>query len=99
MAHFMHRTQSGTWSVCYLFSPSDAVSVLVIAAGGIADGQGVAAALILGASAVQMGRGFLRCPEAKMHPAYVDRFAQTEAHETMVTRAFSGRPGRSAAAA
>src|SRR5262249_3349904 len=40
---------------------------------------------------------FLRCPEAKMHPSYVDRLARTEAHETMITRAFSGRPGRSAA--
>lgn len=77
----------------------DAVSVPVIAAGGIADGRGVAAALALGASAVQIGTGFLRCPEAKMHPAYSDRLAHTEAHETMVTRAFSGRPGRSAATA
>jgi nitronate monooxygenase len=77
----------------------DAVSVPVIAAGGIADGRGVAAAFILGASAVQIGTGFLRCPEAKMHPAYADRLAHTEAHETMVTRAFSGRSGRSAATA
>jgi nitronate monooxygenase len=77
----------------------DAVSVPVIATGGIADHRGVAAALILGASAVQIGTGFLRCPEAKMHPAYANRLAHTEAHETMVTRAFSGRPGRSAATA
>jgi nitronate monooxygenase len=77
----------------------DAVSVPVIAAGGIADGRGVAAAFILGASSVQIGTGFLRCPEAKMHPAYADRLAHTQAHETMVTRAFSGRPGRSAATA
>jgi nitronate monooxygenase len=75
----------------------DAVTVPVIAAGGIADARGVAAALILGASAVQMGTGFLRSPEAKLHPAYSDRLARTEAHETMITRAFSGRPGRSVA--
>jgi nitronate monooxygenase len=75
----------------------DAVSTPVIAAGGIADARGVAAALILGASAVQVGTGFLRCPEAKMHPAYAARLARTEAHETMITRAFSGRPGRSVA--
>ncbi len=77
----------------------DAVTVPVIAAGGIADARGVAAALILGASAVEIGTGFLRSPEAKMHPAYADRLAQTDAHETMITRAFSGRPGRSVATA
>lgn len=77
----------------------DAVSVPVIATGGIADGRGVAAALVLGASAVQIGTGFLRCPEAKMHPAYAGRLGHTEAHETLVTRAFSGRPGRAAATA
>jgi nitronate monooxygenase len=77
----------------------DAVNVPVIAAGGIADGRGVAAALILGASAVQIGTGFLRCPEAKVHPAYADRLARTGPDDTMLTRAFSGRPGRSAATA
>lgn len=77
----------------------DAVNVPVIAAGGLADPRGIAAALILGASAVQIGTGFLRSPEAKMHPAYADRLACTEAHETMITRAFSGRPGRSVATA
>jgi nitronate monooxygenase len=75
----------------------DAVKVPVIATGGIADGRGVAAALILGASAVQIGTGFLRSPEAQRHPAYVDRLGHTEAHETLVTRAFTGRPGRSIA--
>ena len=77
----------------------DAVAVPVIAAGAIAEARGIAAALILGASAVQIGTGFLRAPEAKTHPAYAGRLAHTEAHETMVTRAFSGRPGRSAATA
>lgn len=77
----------------------DAVRVPVIATGGIADARGIAAALILGASAVQIGTGFLRCPEAKMHPVYASRLGRTEAHETWITRAFSGRPGRSAATA
>lgn len=75
----------------------DAVDVPVIATGGIADARGVAAALTLGASAVQIGTGFLRSPEAKMHPVYVSRLARTEADETTITRAFSGRPGRSVA--
>jgi nitronate monooxygenase len=78
---------------------ADAVAVPVIAAGGIADGRGIAAALILGASAVNIGTGFLRSPEAKTHPAYAERLAHTEANGTMVTRAFSGRPGRSVATA
>jgi nitronate monooxygenase len=75
----------------------DAVRVPVIATGGIADGRAVAAALILGASAVQIGTGLLRAPEAMTHPAYANRIANTEAHETIVTRAFSGRPGRAIA--
>src|SRR5207248_5202508 len=76
----------------------DAVSVPVIATGGIADARAVAAALILGASAVQIGTCFLRAPEAMTHPSYADRLASTESHETILTRAFSGRPGRSVAA-
>jgi nitronate monooxygenase len=72
----------------------DAVNVPVIATGGIADARGVVAALILGASAVQIGTGFLRSPEAMMHPAYADRLEHTEAHEMLVTRAFTGRSGR-----
>lgn len=75
----------------------DAVSVPVMAAGGIADARGVAAALILGASAVMIGTGFLRCPEAKINPAWADALGKTEAHETIITAAFSGRPGRSVA--
>lgn len=75
----------------------DAVSVPVIATGGIADARGIAAALVLGASAAQIGTGFLRTPEAKTHPVYAQTLARTEAHDTMITRYFSGRPGRSVA--
>ena len=77
----------------------DAVNVPVIAAGGIADARGVAAALILGASAVQVGTGFLRCPEAKLPAAWADAIGASAPEETMVTRAFSGRAGRSVATA
>jgi len=78
---------------------ADAVSVPVIATGGIADARAIAAALILGASAVQIGTGLLRTPEANIHPAWVERLARTEADETIVTRAFTGRPGRGVATA
>ena len=77
----------------------DAVNVPVVATGGIADARGVAAALVLGASAVQIGTGFLRCPEAKLPSAWADAIGRSLPEETLVTRAFSGRPGRSIATA
>jgi nitronate monooxygenase len=77
----------------------DAVRVPVVATGGIADARGVAAALILGACAVQIGTAFLRCPEAKIAPAWADAIGRAAPEATMVTRAFSGRPGRSLATA
>lgn len=73
----------------------DAVKIPVIATGGIADGRGVAAALILGASAVQIGTGFLRCPEAGISPAWADALSSTAPEDTRVSRVFSGRAGRS----
>jgi nitronate monooxygenase len=77
----------------------DAVRVPVVATGGIADARGVAAALMLGASAVQIGTGFLRCPEARLPPAWAEALAGTPPEGTMLTRAFSGRAGRSVATA
>jgi nitronate monooxygenase len=77
----------------------DAVSIPVVATGGIADARGVAAALVLGASAVQIGTGFLRCPEAKLPAAWADALAHTEPEDTVVSRVFSGRAGRSIATA
>lgn len=77
----------------------DAVGVPVIATGGIADARGVAAALALGASAVQIGTGFLRCPEAQIPPAWAEAIGRTAPEDTVVSRAFSGRSGRSIATA
>lgn len=75
----------------------DAVKVPVIATGGIADGRGVAAALMLGASAAQIGTGFLRTPEAGLVPVWADAIGRSRPEQTLVTRAFSGRLGRSVA--
>jgi nitronate monooxygenase len=72
----------------------DAVSIPVIAAGGIMDGRGIAAALALGASAVQMGTAFLTCLESGIHPVYKQALLQAKTTTTIVTRAFSGRPAR-----
>lgn len=96
-ASLAERQQIGLFSL--LPAVVDAVSVPVVATGGIADGRGVAAALALGASAAQIGTGFLRCPEAKISPAWAYALAKTLPEDTMVTRAFSGRAGRSIATA
>lgn len=75
----------------------DAVTVPVIATGGIGDARGVAAALMLGASAVQIGTCFLRSPEARLPTAWSDGLAKASPEDTRITRAFSGRAGRSLA--
>jgi nitronate monooxygenase len=96
-AAYAERDQVGLFSL--LPAVVDAVSVPVVATGGIADGRGVAAALALGASAAQIGTGFLRCPEAKIHPAWADAIGHTPPEGTRLSRAFSGRAGRSVATA
>jgi nitronate monooxygenase len=71
-----------------------AVKLPVIAAGGIADGRGVAAALCLGASAVALGTSFLLADEAGLNPAYRAALQSDAAEDTALTRAFSGRHAR-----
>ncbi|MBY5544252.1 nitronate monooxygenase [Rhizobium leguminosarum] len=72
----------------------DAVRVPVIAAGGIADGRGVAAALMLGASAVQVGTAYLFCPEAKIPAVQAEALASARDDSTAITNVFTGHPAR-----
>ena len=72
----------------------DAVSVPVIAAGGVADGRTAAAAFVLGASAVQLGTAFMRCEEANMYDAHRAALAEADDSCTLVTDLISGRPAR-----
>lgn len=69
----------------------DAVALPVVAAGGIMDGRGIAAALALGAQAVSLGTAFLACPESGASRAYKDAvLARSDDDPTTLTRAFSG---------
>ncbi|NDW45223.1 nitronate monooxygenase family protein [Ruegeria sp. PrR005] len=93
-SHRVTRSYEGVGTMALVPQVADAVSVPVIAAGGIADGRGIAAALALGASGVQMGTAFLRCPEAATATAWRDRLRTATEADTMATDAFSGRCAR-----
>ncbi|MGK9168466.1 nitronate monooxygenase family protein [Inquilinus limosus] len=73
---------------------ADAVRVPVIAAGGIFDGRGIAAAFKLGASGVQIGTAFLGCPESNVPAPYRAALRGATDQSTHVTRAYTGRPAR-----
>jgi nitronate monooxygenase len=72
----------------------DAVQVPVIAAGGIGDARGIAAAFALGAAGVQLGTVYLLCPEATISPVHRAALQQVGDDDTALTRLFSGRPAR-----
>ena len=72
----------------------DAVKIPVIAAGGIADARGVAAAMALGASGVQIGTAYLLCPEAKTGAVHRAALKSEGARVTALTNMFTGRPAR-----
>ena len=75
----------------------DAVKVPVIAAGGIADGRGIAAAFALGAAGVQIGSAYLRCPESKVVAPARTALAQARDDSTVITNVMTGRPARGVA--
>lgn len=74
----------------------DVVDIPVIAAGGVADRRGVAAALALGADGVQVGTAFLRTRQSAANDAHRAAIAETPAHRSVLTRAMSGRLARGA---
>lgn len=86
-------TQVGTFAL--VPQVADAVSVPVIAAGGISDPRGVAAAMMLGASGVQVGTAYLFCPEARIAPIHRDALRNAATSQTVLTNVFTGHPARS----
>ena len=84
--------QSGLFAL--LPQVADAVRIPVIAAGGVADGRTVAAAFVLGASAVQLGTAFLRCEEANVLDAHRAALREPTDACTVVTDMITGRPAR-----
>jgi nitronate monooxygenase len=82
----------GTFTLVHLLARR--IGLPVIAAGGIMDGMGIAAALKLGAAAAQLGTAFIGCPESAADHGYRVALAGDAANHTTMTRAISGRPAR-----
>jgi nitronate monooxygenase len=85
-------TQVGTFAL--VPQVADAVKVPVIAAGGIGDARGIVAALALGASGVQLGTAYLRCPEVDLPHPYREALERAKDDDTVLTNVFTGRPAR-----
>jgi nitronate monooxygenase len=87
--------QPGTFAL--LPQVADAVRVPVVAAGGIADGRGIAAAFALGAAGVQIGTAYLRCPESRLSDPARAALAASMDDSTVITNVMTGRPARGVA--
>ena len=85
-------SQAGTFAL--VPQVVDAVDVPVIAAGGIADGRGIAAAFALGAAGVQVGTAYLLCPESSTSRVHRVALSSGDARRTALTNVFTGRPAR-----
>jgi nitronate monooxygenase len=95
---FLVPPDEGLWGVLALVQQIvRRVRVPVLAAGGIMDGRGIAAALVAGASGVQLGTAFLTCPEAGTATAHRTALRSEAARRTVLSAAFSGRHGRAIA--
>lgn len=84
--------QSGTFALVPQIV--DAVRIPVIAAGGIGDGRGIAAAFALGAAGTQIGTAYLLCPEAATPPLHRDALRNASGDATLLTNVYTGRPAR-----
>lgn len=89
------RDQCGLFAL--LPAVVDAVDLPVVAAGGIGDARGAAAAFLLGASAIQIGTAFLRTDESEVPQTWKDALGTTGPGDTLLTRAYTGRCGRALA--
>lgn len=81
-------------TMCLVPQVVDAVSIPVIAAGGIADGRGMAASFMLGAEGVQIGTRFLASEECQIHPVFKDLVIKAKDTDSVVTGRYTGHPCR-----
>ncbi len=81
-------------TMCLVPQVVDAVNIPVIAAGGIADGRGIAASFMLGAEGVQVGTRFLACEECQIHPTYKELVIDAKDTDSVVTGRYTGHPCR-----
>ena len=80
--------------MCLVPQVADAVNIPVIAAGGIADGRGMAASFMLGAKGVQIGTRFLASEECQIHPVFKELVVKAKDTDSVVTGRYTGHPCR-----